>query len=150
MTLRDSFPEGLYAEAGATNVFDNHKWTMKYVRSWAALDPMGSTGGGSSIYHMRGKRIVIKRGSPVEWLLELNPDEKGLGRGALWTKYVEPAFKELGDLEAADWPPTSLRRYDSMSFVEFLRLQGASPGAVEILRLGLADQLGEAPKRSQR
>jgi len=143
-TLRDSFPEGLYAEAGATNVFDNHKWTMKYVKELGvALDPMGSTGGGSSIYHMRGKRIVIKRGSPVEWPLELNPDEKGLGRGALWTKYVEPAFKELGDLEAADWPPTSLRRYDGMSFVEFLRLQGASPGAVEILRLGLADQLGE-------
>jgi NADPH-dependent 2,4-dienoyl-CoA reductase/sulfur reductase-like enzyme len=26
-TLRDSFPEGPRAEAGATNVFDNHEWT---------------------------------------------------------------------------------------------------------------------------
>ena len=86
-TLRDSFPEGLYAEAGATNVFDNHEWTMKYVKEMGvALDPMGSTGGGASIYHMRGKRIVIKRGSPVEWPLELSPEEKGLGRGALWAK----------------------------------------------------------------
>jgi monoamine oxidase len=143
-TLRDLFPEGLYAEAGATNVFDNHEWTMKYVKELGvALDPMGSTGGGASIYHMRGKRIVIKRGSPVEWPLELSPEEKGLGRGALWAKYVEPALKELGDLEAADWPQASLRRYDSVSFAEFLRRRGASPGAVEILRLGLADQLGE-------
>jgi len=143
-TLRDSFPEGLYAEAGATNVFDNHEWTMKYAKLLdVTLDPMGSTGGGASIYHIRGKRIVIKRGSPVEWPLELSPEEKGLGRGALWAKYVEPALKELGDLEAADWPPAPLKRYDGMSFAEFLRRQGASPGAVEILRLGLADQLGE-------
>src|SRR5262245_15548094 len=143
-TLRDSFPEGLYAEAGATNVFDNHEWTMKYAKELGvALDPMGSTGGGASIYHMRGKRILIKSGSPVEWPLELKPEEKGLSRAALWAKYVAPVVKELGDPEAVDWPPASLKRYDRMSFAEFLRQQGASPGAVEILRLGLADQLGE-------
>jgi monoamine oxidase len=143
-TLRDSFPEGLYVEAGATNVFDNHQWTMKYVKELGvALDPMGSSGGGASIYHIRGKRIVIKSGSPVEWPLELKPEEKGLSRGALWAKYVAPVVKELVDPEAADWPPASLKRYDSISFAEFLRQQGASPGAVEILRLGLADQLGE-------
>lgn len=143
-TLRDSFPEGLHAEAGATNVFDNHEWTMKYVKLLGvALDPMGSTGGGASIFHIRGKRIVIKSGAPVEWPLELKPEEKELGRGGLWAKYVAPVVKELGDLEAADWPPAPLKRHDRMSFAEFLRQQGASPGAVEILRLGLADQLGE-------
>src|SRR5262245_47868748 len=108
-TLRDSFPEGLYAEAGATNVYDNHEWTMKYVKLLGVtLDPMVSTGGGASIYHLRGKRIVIKSGSPVEWPLELKPEEKGLARGALWTKYVEPALKELGDPAAPEWPPEPL------------------------------------------
>jgi monoamine oxidase len=142
-TLRDSFPEGLRAEAGATNVFDNHEWTMKYARELGvALDPMESIGG-AAIFHMRGKRIVIKSGSPVEWPLELKPEEKGLGRGALWAKYVAPVLKELGDPEIVDWPPAPLKRYDGLSFAEFLREQGASPGAVEILRLGLADQLGE-------
>lgn len=35
-TLRDHFPDGLYAEAGATNVFDNHHWTLKYDHDeWA-------------------------------------------------------------------------------------------------------------------
>jgi len=143
-TLRDPFPEGLYAEAGATNVYDNHEWTMKYAKELGvALDPMESTGGGASIFHIRGKRVVIKSSSPVEWPLELKPEEKGLSRAALWAKYVAPVVKELGDLEAADWPPAPLKRYDSMSFAEFLRQQGASSGAVEILRLGLADQLGE-------
>ena len=142
-TLRDSFPEGLYAEAGATNVFDNHEWTMKYARELGvALDPMESAGG-APIFHIRGKRIVIKPGGAVEWPIELKPEEKGLGRGALWAKYVTPVVKEFGDPEMADWPPAQLKRYDGMSFAEFLRLQGASPGAVEILRLGLADQLGE-------
>src|SRR5262245_18693513 len=61
-TLRDSFPEGLYAEAGATNVFDNHEWTMKYVKELSvAIDPMESTGN-ASIFHIHKKRIVIKSG----------------------------------------------------------------------------------------
>lgn len=61
----------------------------------------------------------------------------------MWAKYVAPVVKELGDPEVEGWPPAPLKRYDSMSFAEFLRQQGASPGAVAILRLGLADQLGE-------
>lgn len=141
-TLRDNYPEAMYAEAGATNVFDNHDWTNKYLKLLGvAIDPMPSTTG-ASIYHIRGKRVLMKPGSPVDWPLDLNPDEKGLGRGALWTKYVVPALKELGDMEAADWPHPLLKRLDQISFATFLRQQGASPGAVEILKLGLADQLG--------
>lgn len=142
-TLRDNYPEGMYAEAGATNVFDNHEWTNKYLKLLGvAIDPMESTSG-ASIYHIRGKRIIIKPGSPVDWPLDLKPDEKGLSRGALWAKYVVPALKELGNVEAVDWPPPLLKRLDRISFAEFLRQQGASPGATEILKLGLADQLGD-------
>jgi len=145
-TLRDAYPEGMYAEAGATNVFDNHEWTMKYIKLLGVtLDPMESIAG-ASIYHIRGKRVIIKPGSPVDWPLELKPDEKGLSRAALWTKYVVPALKELGNVEAADWPHPLLKRLDSISFGEFLRQQGASPGAREILKLGLADQLGDGAK----
>ncbi|MEK7833539.1 MAG: FAD-dependent oxidoreductase, partial [Acidobacteriota bacterium] len=142
-TLRDDYPDGMYAEAGATNVFDNHNWTMKYIKLLGVtLDPMESTPG-AAIFHVRGKRLVIKSGSPVDWPLELKADEKGLSRGQLWTKYVAPVVKELGDLEAADWPSASLKRFDRMTFAEFVRQQGASPGAVEILKLGLANQLGD-------
>lgn len=142
-TLRDDYPEGMYAEAGATNVFDNHEWTNKYLKLLGvAIDPMESTKG-ASIYYLRGKRIVMKPGSPVDWPVELKPEEKGLSRGALWAKYVVPALKELGDVEAADWPHPLLARLDKVSFAEFLRQQGASPGAQEILKLGLADQLGD-------
>ncbi|MGH8743530.1 MAG: hypothetical protein ACREUY_04550, partial [Burkholderiales bacterium] len=61
-----------HAEAGATNVFDNHDWTMKYIKLLGvALDPMESTAG-ASIFHLRGKRIVIRQGSAVEWPLEFS------------------------------------------------------------------------------
>ena len=142
-TLRDAYPEGMYAEAGATNVFDNHEWTNKYLKLLGvAIDPMPAASG-ASIYHIRGKRVILKSGSPVDWPLELKPDEKGLSRGALWAKYVVPALKEFGNVESEDWPHPLLRRLDKISFAEFLRQQGASPGAQEILKLGLADQLGD-------
>lgn len=142
-TLREAFPEGLYAEAGATNVFDNHDWTMKYAKLLGVgLEPMQAVPG-APLFYVRGKRIVIRPDSPVDWPFELKPDERGLSRSALWAKYVVSVLRELGDVEAAEWPSASLRRFDRMTFAEFLRQQGASPGAVAILRLGLAAQLGE-------
>ncbi|HMV48161.1 MAG TPA: FAD-dependent oxidoreductase, partial [Blastocatellia bacterium] len=141
-TLRDDYPEGIYAEAGATNVFDNHAWTMKYLKLLGvALEPMESSSG-AALYHLRGKRVLLKQGNPVDWPLELRADEKGRSRAELWSKYVAPVLRELGDLESVGWPPASLNRFDRISFTEFLRQQGASPGATEILKLGLADQLG--------
>lgn len=142
-TLRDDYAEGVHAEAGATNVFDNHAWTMKYLNLLGvAIDPM-ETNNGAAIYHLRGKRVVIKPNSPVDWPLELKDGEKGLSRSALWAKYVLPVLPEIGDMEAVDWPSASLRRFDKISFAEFLRQQGASSATVEILKLGLANQLGE-------
>lgn len=142
-TMRGPFADGLYAEAGATNVFDVHNWTIKYAGLFGvALDP-ATVPTGASIFHVNGKRIVIKPNTPVDWPVQLRADEQGLTRGQLWNKYVAPVLKEIGDPEAPDWPPASLKKYDESSFTQFLRDRGASPGAISILRLGLADQLGE-------
>jgi monoamine oxidase len=65
----------------------------------------------------------------------------------LWQKYVVPAVEEVGNPEDANWPNSSLLRYDRISFTDFLRERGASPGAIAILKLGLADQLGEGADR---
>lgn len=142
-TLRGQFADGLYAEAGATNVFDVHNWTIRYARlHGVALDPVTAPAG-APIFHVKGKRIVIKPNTPVDWPMQLKGDEQGLTRGQLWNKYVAPVLKEIGDPEAVDWPPASLKKYDEVSFVQFLRDRGASPGAISILRLGWVDLLGE-------
>jgi len=142
-TIRGQFADGMYAEAGATNVFDVHQWTIKYAKLLGVeLDPV-TPPTGASVFHVRGKRIVIKPNTPVDWPLQLRADEQGQTRGQLWTKYVVPVLKEIGDPEAPDWPSSSLKRLDAMTFAQFLKDRGASPGAISILRLGLADQLGE-------
>jgi monoamine oxidase len=142
-TVRGQFADGLYAEAGATNVFDVHQWTIKYARLMGVELDLVTPPAGASIFHVKGKRIVIKPNTPVEWPFELRADEQGQTRSQLWTRYVAPVLKDLGDPEAADWPSSAISRYDQLTFAEFLQKQGASPGAISILRLGLADQLGE-------
>ena len=142
-TIRGQFADGLFAEAGATNVFDVHEWTLKYLKLLGVdLEPVTFAPGGS-IFHVQGRRIVVRPGEPVEWPFELSAAEKGMGRRELWQKYVVPAVEELGNPEDANWPNSSLLRYDRISFTDFLRERGASPGAIAILKLGLADQLGE-------
>lgn len=145
-TMRGQFADGLYAEAGATNVFDNHEWTLKYIRQLGLnLDPEPASRG-ASIYYMHGKRIVIKPGVPVDWPVDLRADERGKSRRELWERYVVPVTKELGNTEDANWPPPPLRKYDDMSFADFLKFRGASAGALELLSLGLTDTLGEGAR----
>jgi monoamine oxidase len=142
-TIRGQFADGMYAEAGATNVFDVHQWTIKYAKLLGVeLDPVTAPTG-ASVFHVKGKRLVIKPNTPVDWPFALRADEQGQTRGQLWSKYVAPVLKEIGDPEASEWPSSSLTKFDEISFAQFLRDRGASPGAVSILRLGLADQLGE-------
>jgi monoamine oxidase len=142
-TIREPFSDGLYAEAGAMQVFDNHNWTKRYVELFGLeLDPIRQSGLASIIY-TRQKRIEIRPGQHVEWPFELSADEKGSGRRELWLKYVVPVLEELGDTAEQGWPPARLKKYDQMTFPEFLRLRGASPGAVALLRLGFADLVGE-------
>jgi monoamine oxidase len=142
-TIRGQFADGMYAEAGATNVFDVHQWTIKYAKLFGVeLDPVTAPVG-APVFHVQGKRIVIKPNAPVDWPFQLRADEQGQTRGQLWNKYVVPALKEIGDPEGADWPASSLKKFDDVSFTQFLRDRGASPGAISILQLGLADQLGE-------
>jgi len=142
-TLREPFSDGLHAEAGAMNVFDNHDWTMKYIKLFdLTLDPLVPSNLVSLLY-LRGHRIEVKRGQSIEWPLDLTPDEKKLGRGRMWEKYVGPALKEMGNTTAPDWPPESLKKYDQMTFFEFLRGRGASPDAATLLGLGGLGGLGD-------
>ena len=121
LTLRDPFSDNLYAEAGAMNVFDNHTWTLKYIKLFnLTLDPVVSSQLGSVLY-LRGKRIETKQGQPVSYPLLLNDSEKHLQRRELWQRYVVPVLDELGDSTAADWPPPSLKKYDDITFYQFLR-----------------------------
>ncbi len=142
-TLREPFSDGLHAEAGAMQVFDNHDWTMKYIKLFdLTLDPILPSNL-ASLYYLRGRRVEVRRGQNIEWPLDLLPDEKAPGHRGMGEKYVRPASMGVGNTTAPDWPPDSLKKYDQITFREFLRRQGASSDAVELLGLGWPSGLGD-------
>jgi monoamine oxidase len=83
---------------------------------------------------VRGQHIRVLEGARVRWPVALTAEEQRLGLFGMIDKYVGPTLKTLGDPRAPDWPPPPLLQYDRMTFAEFLRRQGASPAAVELLR----------------
>src|SRR5262249_9227639 len=95
--------------------------------------------------YMKGKRIEMKRGQPVDWPLDLTPEEQKLGRSGMWNKYVAPALKEMGDTAAAGWPPDNLKKYDKLSFDQFVRTEGASSDAAGLMTFGGLGALGDGP-----
>jgi monoamine oxidase len=142
-TLREPFSDGLHAEAGALSVFDTHHWTMKYIQLFnLTLDPFVPSKL-SSLLYLRGQRIEVKSGQTIDYPLDLTADEKQLGRRGMWDKYVVPVLNEVGDYTAANWPPESLKKYDQMTFFEFVRKQGASLDAAFLLGLGGLGGLGD-------
>jgi monoamine oxidase len=142
-TLRDAFSDGMYAEAGAHSFSDAHDLTLKYARLFDLPMVPEESRDLASIVSIKGKRIKAKRGEKIQWPLNLTPEEERLGMTKLWSKYVESVLPEMGKAAEPDWPPVSLKKYDQMTFSQFLRRQGLSPDAVAVLRLGYLDLFGD-------
>ncbi len=139
-TLRDPFPEGLHAEAGATRVPDHHHFTVNYAKLFGlTLDPFQPSDV-PSIYYVRGKRIEVTPGQKIEWPYDLTAEERALGVNGMWQKYIGSMLGEVGDVTDPSWPsPETLKKYDQMSRSDFLRSRGASSEAVALLSVGGVD-----------
>lgn len=138
-TLREPFADGLYAEAGANFIPDNHYFTLGYVRLFdLPLEPVFPRSAGK-LYHVRGQRITLTGGAQVAWPFELTPEEQSLGLSGMWRKYLGTALNEAKDLTAGPL----VEKYDRMSAADFLRARGASPGAVALLGVGYLDLSGD-------
>jgi monoamine oxidase len=135
LTLREGFADGLYTEAGAIFVPDHHQELMHYLRLFdVPLEPLPAAPQ-AALYYIAGQRIRVTAGGPVNWPVELRPDERFLGPDGLFARYLQPVAGLVGDPTAPDWPPERLKQYDSVSVADFLRQQGASPGALSLMRL---------------
>ena len=136
-TIRDPFPEGLYAEAGATRIPNHHHFTIKYAKLFGlTLDPFAPSNS-PSLYYVRGKRIQVMPGEKVDWPYELTAEERALGLNGLRQKYIWSILGELGDVTDPSWPPPRLiKKYDQSNRSEFWRSRGASPAAIALLSLG--------------
>jgi len=135
-TLREQFSDGLYAEAGAGRIPGHHEITLRYAKQFGlTLDPFYPSEG-ASLYFIRGKRFKVRPGETLDLSqlpFDLTPEERCLGLDGLEGKYLDPVLKELGNPGNPGWPPENLKKYDQMTWPEFLRSQGASPGSAQLL-----------------
>ena len=147
LTLREPFADGLHAEAGATRIASTSDWTLKYVRQFeldlVPFRPAGLT----DVYHVRGRRIVWLAPAEPEWPVQLTAEERAAGLAGIRRRYITSVVPEIGDAGIPDVPPANLRRFDRVTFLEFLRQQGASPAAVELLTLGAGEDEASALQR---
>ncbi len=129
LTLRDSFADGQYAEAGAETFGETHNFVQHYVQAFR-LDttPAWNYGKLTSVFFRNGQRS--RSGSELS------------------RKYIEPAVKDIGDPLAPGWPSADLlRQFDRISVAELLRSRGASPEEIALLRFTYSDEWdnGTAP-----
>lgn len=142
-TLREPFADGLHAEAGAMFIPDAHDLTMHYARVLRLpLVPIPLSRR-SPVYYIQGKRIDPGRGLSIDWPVTLSPEEKRLGLAGMTEKYLIPVLSEMGNPRSINWPPESLKKYDRMTYAEFLKDRGASRDALRLLRLNDADLTGD-------
>jgi monoamine oxidase len=143
-TLRDTFTEGLYAEAGAARIPNHHHFTLKYAELFGlTLDPFQPPDL-PSVYYVRGRRIKVTPGQDVEWPYKLTPEERKLGLSGMRQKYIWSMLSEVGDVTDPSWPPPdALKKYDQMNRSDFWRSRGASSEAIALLSLGGADDRAE-------
>jgi monoamine oxidase len=146
-TLREPFADDLHAEAGAMFIPDSHDLTMHYVRLLRLTLVPVPLNRRAPVYYLKGRRVNPAQQAGMNWPLDLTPEEKRLGLDGMTEKYFIPVLNEMGDATSSAWPPEQLKKYDRMSYAEFLRSRGASSDAVRLLRLNDADLTGDGVDR---
>lgn len=137
-TLRVEFSHRLFADAGAHFIPDRHKLVLSYAKQFRLpVVPLPDKG---IRYHLLGMNegVLIEFGkswpSPIP--LALTDDERKLGLSGIMEAYLGPAMMELGDPTSPDWPPPPLKKYDHVSFLQFLKNRPSPPseGAIDLIR----------------
>ena len=146
MTVREPFVDGQVAEAGAmilaSKVIEDYVAEFILETAPADLNSMRA-----APYYLRGQRIEADSDGAFDWPLDVKDDEQGLGRSALLGKYwYGPTSEYRKSLQFSDHPFPELRALDQVSFADFLRQQGASDAAIEIMSIGYFDQVGDGPE----
>ena len=130
-TLREPFAEDLYGEAGAVAFSKTYTQANRFIDElglerapWAQSDL-------SPLYHLKGRRF--SGGGQVDWPYEVTAEEAKLGPFGILKQYV------FGNLppeasEPGSWSQSPLADLDDMTLGEYMRSQGASAGAVALVR----------------
>lgn len=130
-TLREPFADDLFAEAGGVAFSKTYTQANRFIdelglerEPWAQADL-------APLYHLKGRRF--SGGGETELPYELTGEERRLGPFGILKQYVFGTMPpEVSDPESWNGPP--LADLDSMTLGEYMRSQGASAGAVDLIR----------------
>lgn len=132
-TLRKPFPDGIYAEEGAAAYSENYTEALKLINEFNFEKIPWTMPEEGIIYHLNGKRIVSKKGEVFNWPYELSEQEQGKDPFSLVKMYIIDTLpKESGMPDL--WDKAPVVNFDKLSLAEYLRKQGASEGAIELLQ----------------
>lgn len=132
-TVRDPFAGDLYAEAGAvafgTSFTEAHRFIdeLDLERAQLAAPDL------RSLYHLEGRRFSVGASEQPDWPYDLTPDEQDLRPTAILKRYVIDPLPS-GITDPGSWRESPLRRLDDLTLAEYMRRQGASEGAIEVIR----------------
>ena len=142
-TMKKGFKQQQYVDAGAMFIQGHHLTLRRYIEA-LGLTMTAIVGAGPNTLglYMRGQRIDKPNVAGAKFPVTLNADEQ-LGYVGLMMKYLGPAMKAIGNPLEPGWPTGVARSYGDMTLADFLRLQGASSGAIELLRVGYNDLMGD-------
>jgi monoamine oxidase len=135
-TLHEPWSDGLYVEVGAARIPDNHEITLSYVSEFKLPLTPFYPDHGDRMYSFNGERLRadLKGEFPLAKVpLELKPSERKLTYNTLLDKYVTKALEELGDPTRIDYTSKAAQKLDSVTLAEFLRHEGASEAANDLI-----------------
>jgi monoamine oxidase len=126
-TLRAPFSDGLYAEVGAMHIPETHNLTLQYAQRFNLPLDLEPSFTAASLSYVRGKRIVVRDETKIEWPFDLSEQDKKLDMAGLLDKYeTTKAYEEIGDPASPQWSVSALKKYDDVSYKDFLKRNGAS------------------------
>lgn len=133
-TLREPWADGLYAEAGGIDFSTSYRHMVRYIKHFDLKTAPYTHGSLSTVYHLRGKRLVFKPalGKEPDWPYELTAEEKALGVNRVLGKYFAPA-DPIGDPTLPGFKLEAWKSFDGVTLTQFLKKQGASNEAIELL-----------------
>ncbi|MUP47459.1 FAD-dependent oxidoreductase [Gramella sp. BOM4] len=132
-TIREPFAEGLYAEEGAAAYSNSYTHALKFIDEFG-LEKIPLAMPDSAItYHLNGKKIEARPGEKVNWPYDLSQEEQELGPSGLVQKYIVNTLpKVIGQPDM--WDKEPLVHLDKLSLEKYLRKQGASQAAIELIK----------------
>ncbi|WP_275951529.1 FAD-dependent oxidoreductase [Granulicella sp. dw_53] len=146
-TLRSPFSDGLTTEAGAGRIPANHRWTYKYIQQFGLKTIPFAPESLATLVSIQGQQVSLTPATRLSQHFDLSREEQGLGLAELAERYIVPAIRTIrssSDITAPDWPPASLQKFDQYTLPEFLRGQGASRAATDLLLSGALTQKASA------